>query len=193
MIRLERELRLTDLIVALKNDHREIRRQLWILHILVSRGDYEVAEKRTIELQTLLGAHFAKEESRVRDVLSGTPSFSSFFASLNTSSFNNGNVIESAIQNHKLMSNSFKEIYESATISSREEKLSVFEKFERVLLHCIEEEEDRDLFPFLIWAIDESRKTGQSQNSKKGTVERSSEDSKPNGEKNEKTEELVFV
>jgi hypothetical protein len=46
-------------------DHNEIRRQLWILRMLVSKGereDYEVAETRSVELQALLGSHFVKED-----------------------------------------------------------------------------------------------------------------------------------
>ena len=126
MIQLERELRLTDLIVALKNDHREIRRQLWVLRMLVSRGDYDLVEKRTIELQTLLVAHFAKEESRVRDVHASSPSFSSSSVSADTSTFSKGDVIESAIQKHKAMSDSFKKTYGSSTISTREERAFCF-------------------------------------------------------------------
>ena len=73
-------------------------------------------------------------------------------------------------------------------------ELSVFEKFERALLHCLEEEENKDLFPFLIRAIDESRKTTQPQDDKKGTRETvSSGDEKPVGEEKGKTEELVFA
>jgi hypothetical protein len=159
---LERDSRLADLIVSLKNDHKEIRRQLWILRMLVIRGDlwdYEVAEKRTVELHTFLGSHFVREESRARDILACRSSFSSSFSNSTTATFRKEDeVIESMIQKHKAMSDPFKEIRRITTFLTREEKLSVFDNFEMTLLDCLKEEEDKDLLPFLIWAIDDERR-----------------------------------
>ncbi len=197
MMQLERELRLKDLIAALKNDHEEIRRRIWILQTLVSSGtdaDFDIVEKRTVELGTLLGAHFAKEESRTRDVLAGSQSVSFSSISDNNTAFSKSDVVESTIQKHKAMSDSFREIYGLAAVLTREEKLSAFEKFERVLLLYLKEEEDKDLFPFLLGEIDENQKIAQSQDDKQGQRETVSGDGqKSSGEKNGGHEELVLA
>jgi len=197
MMQLERELRLKDLIAALKNDHEEIRRRIWILHTLVSRGtdaDFNIVEKRTIELGTLLGAHFAKEESRTRDVLAASQSISYSSISDNTIAFSKSGVVGSTIQKHKAMADSFREIYGLAAVLTREEKLSVFEKFERVLLLYLKEEEDKDLFPFLIGQIDENQKIAQPQDDKQGQRKSVSGDGqKSSGEKDGGHEELVLA
>jgi hypothetical protein len=200
IMELERDLRLKDLIVSLKNDHKEIRRQLWILRMLISRGDYEVAEKRTLELHTFLGSHFVKEESRARDVLACRPSFSSSFCNTTTATFRKEDeVIESMAQKHKAMSDPFKEIHRITTFLTREEKLSVFDNFERTLLDCLKEEEEKDLVPFLILAIEDERgrnKAQQTRDDKQVSQETKidADVEKPRGEgKEEQEEELVLA
>jgi hypothetical protein len=165
---LEGDLRLSDLIVALKNDHMEIRRHLRILRMLVSRGDYELAEKRTVELRTFLDSHFMKEESRVRDILACSPSssFSSPSNATATTFHKREEVIESMIQIHKAMSDPLKDMHRITTFLTREEKLSVFDNFERTLLEGLNEEEDKDLLTFLIWAINDEQRRLEAQQRK---------------------------
>jgi len=63
------------------------------------REDYEVVEKRSVELQTVLGSHFVKEDP-------------------------------------------FKDINRITTFLTTEEKLLVFDNFERTLQTCLKEEEE---------------------------------------------------
>ncbi len=158
MKRFERDLCLADLIEVLKNDHEEIRRQLWILDMLVSRGDYELTANRADELHTFLGSHFVREKSRVHDILA-CGSFSSFPNTPSALIRNEEGVIVTMIQKHKMMSGAFGKIHEITSMSlTREEKSLLFDNFERTILDCLKEEEDKDLLPFLIGAIDDEER-----------------------------------
>ena len=151
MMQLERELRLKDLIAALKNDHEEIRRRIWILQTLVSSGtdaDFDIVEKRTVELGTLLGAHFAKEESRTRDVLAGSQSVSFSSISDNNTAFSKSDVVESTIQKHKAMSDSFREIYGLAAVLTREEKLRLSRSLKEFSYSTSRRKKTKTCFPF---------------------------------------------
>jgi len=156
MVQLEFDLALRDLIAGLSNDRTEIRRQLWILRMLMSRGDFDLAEKRTMELRTILDAHFAREESRVRDLMTVSPSFSSSDND-STTPLHREQFIESLIQKHKAMSDSFKEMQRLTIFSTDVERLSYFDKFERTLFDCLSQE-DSVVFPFL---LDRDKEHGQ--------------------------------
>ena len=142
MMRLERDLQLADLISTLKNDHKEIRRQLWILRLLMSRGDNELTNDRAVELLTFLGSHFLREESNLRDILP-----------CRAEKQEDG--LWKLIQKHKAMREAFQEIPRITTLSPEEAKLSAFYDFERNLLQYLREEEEKDLFPFMTGAIED--------------------------------------
>jgi len=142
MMRLERDLHLADLISTLKSDHKEIRRQLWILRMLISRGDDEVTNDRAAELFTFLGSHFLREESNLRDILPCRGE-------------KQEDGLWKLIQKHKVMGEAFQEIPQITRLLRGEAKLSAFYDFERTLLEYLKEEEEEDLFPFMTDAIED--------------------------------------
>jgi hypothetical protein len=155
MERLEWDLRLNDLIIALKNDHEEIRRQIWILRMLVSRADYDLVEARALlQLKQFMDLHFKKEESGVRDVVTACAASSSSAATNIVSS--DAKIIDSLIREHKVISNSFNGIRDLTKLPSEAEKLSCFDRFESTILNCLELE-DTDVFQFLIKKISDKR------------------------------------
>ena len=144
MTYLERGSRLRDPRATLKNNHNEIRRQLWILGMLVSRGDYDLAEKRILELWTFLDSHFAREESRVREIVTVSPSLSSSINESTTTS--EVQIVESLVREHRAISDSFKQVQYLTRFSTDSERFSCFGKFETALLNCLSHEESALLF-----------------------------------------------
>jgi hypothetical protein len=140
--RLGRDLILVDQVENLKRDHIEIRRQLWILSLLVSRGDFDLVVARSKELQSFLNAHFSREESSLRDVIAATSLAS-------TTSFDNREptfklrvgALDSLIQKHKAISESFEEFREITMLTKEQERFSRFDKFQRNMLALLEMEE----------------------------------------------------
>jgi len=62
---------------ALDRDHKELFRQIWILRMLILRGDWynnETIERRTIELVSFLDEHFRMEVSEIHEILTYTHS-----------------------------------------------------------------------------------------------------------------------
>ena len=134
MDHLERNLK--DLRVGPGNEN-EIRRQLWVLRMLMSRGDYAFAEKRVLELLSFLDSNFAKEETRVREDVSQSFSFSENESVI---VFHKEQFNESLIQKRKAVSDSFSEIQYLARFSSDMERFSCFDRFERTLLNYLSQE-----------------------------------------------------
>jgi hypothetical protein len=75
IMQVESDSRLKELIISLKNSHNQIRQHLWIMRTFISRSDYDGAEKRALELKMVLDSDFAKEESRMRDLVAGSRFF----------------------------------------------------------------------------------------------------------------------
>lgn len=146
------ELQPEDLLGELKSDHEEVRRLVWVLRMLVLRGDFDLAFERATELQAFLGSHFLKEEWRLRDVLaclsdSSTPPSPTF--PIVESMGRQKRVMDSLISRHERMRESFREIQVMSTAPDREKKLKAFSDFERVLLGLLREEENTDLVFFV--------------------------------------------
>jgi len=115
-----------DLRVGLQNDQDEIRRQLWILRMLMSRGDYDFVEKRVLELLPFLDSIFAKDETIL-----------SFCENESVVVFHKEQFIESLIQKRKAVSDSFREIRYLTRFSSDVERFSCFDRFEKTLLNYL--------------------------------------------------------
>jgi len=141
MMRHERDLRMKDTIVRLKNDHEEIRRQLWILRMLVSRADYELALNRALDLQVFLDSHFATEESRAREILAG-PSAGYPSSSAGSPDLFGERFLEAMIGKHRSTSESFKEIQGLAGPASHSERQGCFDRFQKILIDCLEHDEE---------------------------------------------------
>ena len=121
---IQSELWLNDLASDLKSDREEIRRQLWIIRLLVLRGEYEFAEKRARELVDLT-SHFAREvcdmESAFsRPLSSGQPSEKR---------------IDSTIRERETLLASFREMQGLLGLASERERFECFEKFETSVLN----------------------------------------------------------
>jgi hypothetical protein len=142
MTHLEQDTRLRDPRAALGSNLDEIRRQLWILGMLVSRGDYDLAEKRILELWTFLDSHFAKEQSRVHEIVTASPSLSSSINESTTAS-EEEQFIESLVLERRAMSDSFKQVQYLTRFSTDLERFLCFGKFETTLLNCLSQEERR--------------------------------------------------
>jgi hypothetical protein len=128
-----------DLKVRSGNDYDEIRRQLWVLRMLMSRGDYDFAEKRVLELRAFLDSYFAKEESRMSEANTVSRSHS-YSENKRVIAFHKEQFIESLIRKRKEASDSFSEIQNLTGFSSDMERFSCFDKFERTLLNCLSQE-----------------------------------------------------
>jgi len=129
----ERKVWVEDLARELKSDHEEIRRQEWVLKMLVYRGEYAFALRRAEELQVFLGQHFLKEESGFRYVL---------VHEKRGRAERNDVSLEKLIQRHKEMTNSLQEMAKSGGLSTEAEKLKVFDLFEGRFLGLLKEEEE---------------------------------------------------
>ncbi len=158
MTQIERNLRLDDLIIALKSEHEEMRRQLWVLRMLAYRADYDLVGKRALELGTFLNSHFAREESRTRDILAGARGSS--LPSDNSAAFQEDELLRVVIREHKVMSDSLKEIQGLAEFSSEAERLFCFDRFESVFLSCLAHVDTDLLLPYLERKKNEGRRNG---------------------------------
>ena len=136
---MELERNLKDLSVSRRNDQDEIRRQLWVLRMLMSRGDYDLARKTCTWLLAFLDSHLAREESRARSAVTVSPSLS-FLENKSATVFRNEQFIESLIRKRKATYDSFREIQHLTRFSSDVERFSCFDKFERTLLNCLSQE-----------------------------------------------------
>jgi len=146
MARPERSLKFQDLLVALTRDENEIRRQLWVVQMLMVRGDYDLAEERTIELWAYLNSHLAREESRVRDLKTASLISST---SDNRTAMRKEQLIETLVAEHKSITDSFEQMRHLTRLSSDMERFSCFENFEKTLLSFLSHE-DQVVLPFLL-------------------------------------------
>ena len=129
------------LISTLRSDHNEIKRQLWILRMLDSRKDwqdYETARNRAIELEAMLKKHIYDEESKLPVV----------FAEISGGEKLSDEAIASEFQQHKLITEAFKDLHDS-THSMAESRWSSIEELDKIISVHIKEEDDR-IFPLLI-------------------------------------------
>ncbi len=129
------------LISTLRSDHNEIKRQLWILRMLDSRKDwqdYETARNRAIELEAMLKKHIYDEESKLPVV----------FAEISGGEKLSDEAITSEFQQHKLITEAFKDLHDS-THSMAESRWSSIEELDKIISVHIKEEDDR-IFPLLI-------------------------------------------
>ncbi len=140
MMRLSRPLRLKNVIVALENDHEEIRRQLLILRMQILRSDYEGTEKRAMDLEGFLRQHCIDEESRVLKAL--------------TEVCGSREAAEAAVvfQQHQETSVLLGKMQHSSQ-SSPEKYLSDFLRLEKILTDHMKEEEEH-IFPPLMDTIE---------------------------------------
>jgi hypothetical protein len=132
----EPKLWVEDLARELKSDHEEIRRQEWILKLLVYRGEYTFALQRAAELQALLGQHFLKEESGLQFGIlrkENPPKVDS--------AERQKVALDGLIQRHKEMRNSFEELMKLTALSTEREKLQAFDTFESRFLSLLKDEE----------------------------------------------------
>ena len=152
-----------DLITELKRDHDEVRRLVWVLEMLVLRGEDKLARERAEDLQVFLGSHFLKEEARLREILE----YSNFVdPSSPPSSFSESEArqkmrMDSLISKHGAMRDSFELIQRMTTLSDYREKLTAFDDFERTILNFLKEEENTDLLLSFAPKVKEEEKTAK--------------------------------
>ncbi|MHB2035319.1 MAG: hemerythrin domain-containing protein [Nitrososphaerales archaeon] len=136
MIHLSYSAQLKNIISTLRNDHNEIKRQLWILRMLDSRRDwvdYATARNRAAELEALIDRHIHDEESKLLYT----------FAEATGREKVSAETIAAVFEQHKLILAAFKDLH---THSIQESNWSSIEELERIVSAHIKEEDDR-IFP----------------------------------------------
>ena len=125
--------RVSELIKELREEHGEIRRQEWILKMLVTHGDYQFAQNRAAELQIFLGQHFLKEEAGLRYILAHGE---------NRGPLQEKEVTERLLLKHRAMTFSFQRIPKIGALNTETERLTSFAAFEQGFLELLREEEE---------------------------------------------------
>ncbi|MGI0090448.1 MAG: hemerythrin domain-containing protein [Nitrososphaerales archaeon] len=151
---LPRSARFETLISALRNDHSEIMRQLWILRMLTSREgweDYETARNRALELETFLKRHISDEKSIILLMLTEISEGEEEKVSED---------ITAVFHQHKLIFAVFADIHNSFPESGSENRWVSLQKLDKIVSAHIKEEEDK-IFPLLINNIQQKRKPSE--------------------------------
>ena len=139
--------RLESLISALTTEHVEIKRQLWIIRMLVWRKDWpdlETTQDRTLWLGRLLERHFFEEESKLLVILThiwGTGE-----------KLSQDETLVGEFQRHKVILGAFKDLDSSAHSLPESQRWSLIEELERMISSHVKEEEDV-LFPLIVTRI----------------------------------------